>query len=227
MSEDAGAAAASARAAETEPLLRARYPETEGETWAELIQEPGFRRDGDLAVISAPMDFLGINYYTPAVVRAASYREPDPARRTAMDNAFAGEALPGARLTDMGWSVAPDTLEHLLVSLRRRYGTDLPPVFITENGSAEADTPSADGRVHDTDRIAYLTGHTNAVARAVEAGVDVRGYYVWSLLDNFEWAYGYSKRFGIVHVDYATQRRTPKSSFHWYKQLIAAQEASH
>jgi len=210
----------------TEPLLRARYPESEDETWAELIRQQTFRREGDLAVISAPMDFLGINYYTPAVVRAAAYREPEPARRTAMDNAFTGEPLPGARRTEMGWSVAPDTLEELLVSLRRRYGTDLPPVFITENGSAEADTQSADGRVHDTDRIAYLSGHTHAVARAVEAGVNVRGYYVWSLLDNFEWAYGYSKRFGIIHVDYATQHRTPKSSFHWYKGLIAAQKAS-
>ncbi|MEV0977305.1 family 1 glycosylhydrolase [Streptomyces sp. NPDC049915] len=114
----------------------------------------------------------------------------------------------------MGWSVAPETLEELLLSLHRRYGPRLPPVFITENGSAEADTPSADGRIHDADRVACLAAHTEAVARAIRTGVGVRGYYVWSLLDNFEWAHGYSERFGLVHVDYATQRRMPKARFH-------------
>ncbi|MFV2120514.1 GH1 family beta-glucosidase [Streptomyces sp. Act-28] len=206
----------------TEPLLAGRYPRSEEDTWGELITRQEFRRPDDLALISAPMDFLGINYYTPSVVRDAPHREPDPLLRTADDNRFAGVGMPQARHTTMGWPVAPHTLYELLVSLRDRYGDALPPIHITENGSAEHDEPAPDGTVHDTDRISYLDGHLRAVAAALADGVDVRGYYVWSLLDNFEWAHGYSKRFGIVHVDYATQRRTPKDSYHWYRRLIAA-----
>ncbi|MGI5484196.1 GH1 family beta-glucosidase [Streptomyces lavendofoliae] len=205
----------------TEPLLAGRYPATEADTWAELMERQDFRRAGDLDLISAPMDFLGINYYTPSTVRAAPYREPDPGRRHAMDNRFEEVAVPGARRTAMGWPVVPGTFRSLLTSLRERYGAALPPVHITENGSAEHDTPAADGTVHDTDRVSYLRAHLGAVADAMADGVDVRGYYVWSLLDNFEWSYGYSRRFGIVHVDYATQRRTPKASYAWYRELIA------
>ncbi|MGA4799995.1 GH1 family beta-glucosidase [Streptomyces lavendulocolor] len=205
----------------TEPLLRARYPATETDTWEELIEREDFRRAGDLDLVSAPMDFLGINYYTPSVVRAAPYQEPDPDRRHAMDNRFTDTPVPGARRTAMDWPVVPGTLHSLLTSLHRRYGAALPPIHITENGSAEHDVPAPDGTVRDTDRIDYLRDHLGAVADAIADGVDVRGHYVWSLLDNFEWSYGYERRFGIVHVDYRTQRRTPKASYHWYRRLIA------
>lgn len=207
----------------TEPLLRGRYPGEETHTWGELIERQTFRRPGDLELIAAPLDFLGVNYYTPSVVRSAPYRQADPDLRDAMDNRFEAVPVPDVRHTAMGWPVAPDTLRLLLVSLRERYGDRLPPIHITENGSAEHDTLAVDGTVHDDERIAYLQGHLNAVAEAVAQGVDVRGYYVWSLLDNFEWAHGYSKRFGIVHVDYETQQRTPKTSYRWYKDLITSQ----
>ncbi|MCX4703289.1 GH1 family beta-glucosidase [Streptomyces sp. NBC_01352] len=207
----------------TEPLLRGRYPAAEEETWGELITRQTFRQEGDLELISTPMDFLGINYYTPAVVRDAPHRQPDPALRTATDCRIEHADIPGVRRTAMGWAVVPDSLRELLVSLRHEYADTLPPILITENGSAENDVLSADGQIHDPDRIEYLRDHMAAVANAVAEGVDVRGYYVWSLLDNYEWAFGYDKRFGIVHVDYDTLRRTPKDSYRWYQRLIAAQ----
>ncbi|CQR60859.1 GH1 family beta-glucosidase [Streptomyces leeuwenhoekii] len=207
----------------TEPLLKARYADGEDDTWEDLIRHQSFRRSGDLDIVAAPLDFLGINYYTPSVVRAAPYRDADPLTRTADDNRFEGVGVPEARHTAMGWPVVPHTLRDLLVGLRERYGDALPPVHITENGCAEDDVPTPGGAVHDTARVTYLDGHLRAVADAIADGVDVRGYYVWSLLDNFEWAYGYSKRFGLVYVDYATQRRIPKDSYHWYRDLITEQ----
>jgi beta-glucosidase len=207
----------------TEPILAGRYPATEEDTWGELITGQDFRRDGDLELISQPLDFLGINYYRPTVVADAPYRESDPAKRVATDNRYAEVPMPGVRRTAMGWAVAPHTFTDLLVGLKGRYGDALPPLHITENGSAEDDEVSPDGAVHDSDRVAYLRDHLTALRSAMDTGVDVRGYYVWSLLDNFEWAFGYDKRFGIVRVDYATQQRTPKDSYHWYRALIASQ----
>ncbi|MFK4541288.1 beta-glucosidase [Streptomyces tendae] len=206
----------------TEPILAGRYPATEEETWGELITGEDFRRDGDLELISQPLDFLGVNYYRPIVVADAPHRESDPARRVATDNRYEEVRHPGVRHTAMNWPVVPDSFTDLLVALKQRYGDALPPVHITENGSAEDDAAAADGTVHDTDRVDYLRDHLTALRAAIDAGVDVRGYYVWSLLDNFEWAYGYDKRFGIVRVDYDTQRRTPKDSYRWYRELIAA-----
>ncbi|UUU29761.1 GH1 family beta-glucosidase [Streptomyces sp. CA-210063] len=206
----------------TEPLLRGRLPSAEEETWGELITRQTFRQEGDLELISTPMDFLGINYYTPTVVRDAPHRRPDPALRTATDCRIETVDIPGVRRTAMDWAVVPDSLRELLVSLRHEYADALPPILITENGSAEDDVLSTDGQIHDPDRITYLRDHMAAVANAVAEGVDVRGYYVWSLLDNYEWAFGYDRRFGIVHVDYDTLRRTPKDSYRWYQQLIAA-----
>ncbi|MCZ9344524.1 family 1 glycosylhydrolase, partial [Streptomyces sp. TRM76130] len=158
----------------------------------------------------------------PIVVADAPHREPDPALRTATDNRYEEVAFPGVRHTAMNWPVVPESFTDLLVRLKKQYGDALPPVHITENGSAEDDAVAADGAVHDTDRVEYLRSHLTALRAAMDAGVDVRGYYVWSLLDNFEWAYGYDKRFGIVRVDYATQQRTPKDSFRFYRELIAA-----
>lgn len=122
----------------------------------------------------------------------------------------------------MGWPVVPESFTDLLTALKRTYGDALPPMHITENGSAEFDTVGPDGAVHDADRVSYLQSHLTALKAAMDAGVDVRGYYVWSLLDNFEWALGYAKRFGIIRVDYDTQERTPKDSYRWYQRLIAA-----
>ncbi|NYI03642.1 GH1 family beta-glucosidase [Allostreptomyces psammosilenae] len=204
----------------TEPILAGRYPEHERETWGAML-DGSFRRDGDLETISAPLDFLGINYYRPLLVADAPHQRQDPAARTAVDIRVREVPWEGVRHTTMGWPVVPDTFTELLLDLTARY-PDLPPIHITENGSAEDDRVGADGQVHDTDRVGYLRDHLHALAAAVDAGVDVRGYYVWSLLDNFEWAFGYDRRFGIVRVDYDTLERTPKDSYAWYADLIAA-----
>jgi beta-glucosidase len=222
---DSDADRAAVRRAETlhnavwlDPLFAGRYPEHEAETWGELA-DGSYRRDGDLDLIGEPLDFVGVNYYRPTTIADAPHTDPDPATRTAVDVRAAESMRDDVRRTTMGWPVVPDTFTDLLVDLVRRYPT-LPPVIITENGSAEADTVAADGRVHDTDRVAYLHDHLTALAAAIEAGVDVRGYYVWSLLDNFEWAYGYDRRFGIVRVDYDTLERLPKDSYRWYRSMI-------
>ncbi|MBL1068736.1 GH1 family beta-glucosidase [Streptomyces sp. 7-21] len=201
-----------------DPLFAGRYPRHEEETWGAMA-DGSYRRDGDLELIGAPLDFLGINYYRPITVADAPYTDPDPATRTAVDIRAAESMRQDVRLTTMGWPVVPHTFTDLLVDLTRRY-PDLPPIVITENGSAEDDTVAADGQVHDADRVAYLRDHLAALADAIAAGVDVRGYYVWSLLDNFEWAFGYDKRFGIVRVDYDTLERLPKDSYRWYRDLI-------
>jgi beta-glucosidase len=191
----------------TDPLLLREYPDLSAYGVAEM---PGVR-DGDMGVIGAPLDGLGVNYYMPSRVRAAEGPLPF-------------ELIEAAEppLTAFGWPVAPDALERLLTGFRDRYGPTLPPVYITENGCSYADKPDADGRVEDTARVDYLDAHIAAVARAVRSGVDVRGYFVWSLLDNFEWAEGYHQRFGLVHVDFETGARTPKASYGWYRDLIAA-----
>ncbi|GAA4916203.1 GH1 family beta-glucosidase [Streptomonospora salina] len=202
-----------------DPLLRGRYPENEADTWG-VLADGSYRRDGDLDIIGQPLDFLGINYYRPGKVKDAPHDEPDPARRTADDIRVSDVPFDGVRHTQMDWPVVPETFTDLLVDLHRRY-PNLPPVLITENGSAEADTDRSDeGRVRDTDRIDYIRGHLDAVAEAIKAGVDVRGYFVWSLMDNFEWAFGYDRRFGIVRVDYETLERIPKDSYHWYRGLV-------
>jgi len=133
------------------------------------------------------------------------------------------EPIPGYPVTAFGWPVVPAGLTEVLTLLQDRYGAALPPVYITENGCSADDQVNAAGAVTDGARITYLDGHVRAVHRAMEAGVDVRGYFVWSLMDNFEWTEGFHQRFGLVHVDFATQRRTPKDSFGWYQDLIAAQ----
>jgi beta-glucosidase len=170
-------------------------------------------RDGDLAIISAPIDALGVNYYAPTRLSA-----PEDAGLP-----FQLQPIPGYPLTAFGNPVVPAGLTELLTTLADRYGGRLPPVYITENGCSFDDTPDGAGLVDDQQRVGYLDGHIRAVADAMAAGVDVRGYLVWSLLDNFEWAEGYHQRFGLVHVDYDTLRRTPKASFGWYRDLIAGQ----
>ncbi|MGW4466169.1 GH1 family beta-glucosidase [Micromonospora sp. NPDC004704] len=201
-----------------DPLLRGAYPaDIQADTAG--ITDWSFVRDGDLAVISTPIDALGVNYYQPDLVGAAPAGQSDPGTPypTAQDIVF--HPTPGP-VTDMGWSIDPTGLREVLLGIRRDYG-DI-PMYVTENGAAYVDRVTPDGRVPDPERIDYLHAHLAAVHEAMSAGVDLRGYFVWSLLDNFEWGYGYSKRFGLVHVDYATQARTLKDSAHWYREVIAA-----
>jgi len=183
-----------------DPLFKGAYPE---EIMAELGADAPVVEPGDMRIIATPMDYIGINYYSRALSSAAGPIE-------AKDKPYPK--------TDMGWEIYPEGLYELLMTLHREY--ELPATYITENGGAFPD-PTTDGRVHDADRIDYLATHIAAVGKALAAGVPMAGYMVWSLLDNFEWASGYAKRFGIVHVDYATQRRTPKDSALWYRDLVA------
>ncbi|MET0383268.1 MAG: GH1 family beta-glucosidase [Burkholderiaceae bacterium] len=178
-----------------EPVLQGRYPAALATLWPDA---PPPVRAGDLETIAVPMDFLGINYYFRQVVAG------DGAR------GFVERPLPDVERTQMGWEVYPRGLRNLLVGFKRRYRA-LPPIYITENGMASDDV-IANGRVHDEQRVRYFNSHLAAVDEAMRLGVDVRGYFAWSLLDNFEWDHGYEKRFGIVHTDYATLRRTPKDS---------------
>jgi beta-glucosidase len=168
--------------------------------------------EADLRLIREPIDFLGVNYYTRAVVRE------DPG------GGFLGcSSVPqtGAQHTDMGWEIFPEGLKTVLLWVRRRYG-DV-PLCLTENGAAFPDRPEEDGSIQDDRRVAYYRSHLLAALEALREGVDLRGYFAWSLLDNFEWTHGYSKRFGIVYVDFATQRRTPKASAWFLSEVIASQ----
>jgi beta-glucosidase len=183
-----------------DPIFMGSYP-------ADVLQHLGADapvvHSGDLAQIGQPLDFLGINFYTRNLV---STQQPAP-------------PVPGAQgFTDMGWEVVPEALTEHLVRLTREYAP--PPIYITENGMANADTLTA-GQIDDQPRINYLRSHLLALSRAIELGADVRGYFYWSLMDNFEWNSGYAKRFGLIHVDYATQQRTAKKSAQWYSQFIA------
>jgi beta-glucosidase len=179
-----------------QPLLAGSYPE---DLWRTLW--PGSEPlvlAGDLALISQPLDFLGINYYFRSNLRSDG------------QHGFRDVPLAGVERTQMGWEVYPQGLEDLLRGFKASY-PNLPPIYITENGMASDDVVEG-GRVADTQRQSYLQRHFAAVSRAMDAGVEVRGYFVWSLMDNFEWAFGYERRFGLVHVDYGTQQRTLKDS---------------
>jgi beta-glucosidase len=156
------------------------------------------------------LDYLGLNYYRRDTVSARSDRAFD----------FEVGTRPDTEQTQMGWEIAPDGLRDVLVALNREY--EPREIVITENGAAYPDTVESDGRIHDDRRVAYLARHLAAAAEALEAGVPLRGYHVWSVLDNYEWSLGYTRRFGLVHVDFETQRRTPKDSADWYRRLIAA-----
>ena len=186
-----------------DPQMLGHYPEPLAAEMEPLLQP------GDFDIIRQKLDYFAFNHYT----RNRAKRDPD--------HPFLAATLPppaGTKVTDMGWEIAPDALRQVLIDVRARYSGDL-PVYILENGAAFPDRIDAEGRVRDADRIAYLRGYLGAVQDAIAAGVPVRGYFVWSLLDNFEWALGYSKRFGLVHVDYETQERRPKDSFDFYAEL--------
>jgi beta-glucosidase len=177
-----------------------------------------FVQDGDLDKISAPLDFLGVNYYMRHTVVDG---QKDSELTTAMRFSSVGAATilpPGVGTTAMGWPVESDGFTDLLVRLHEEY-TQI-PLYITENGIAVHDYVDPEGDVDDEERVSFLDAHFRAAHAAIVRGVDLRGYMVWSLLDNFEWAEGYSKRFGLVFVDYGTQRRIPKMSAGWYRGVI-------
>jgi beta-glucosidase len=200
-----------------DPLLRGSYPADTLED-VQAVTDGSHIQDGDLEAIHVPLDFLGINYYYRTVVRAG-----DGARDSKSEWPGQGDiekVLTGLPQTEMGWEIDPEGLYDFLT----RVGRDYPgvPLYVTENGAALPDEKGDDGEVHDPDRIAYLDAHFRAAHRAIDDGVDLRGYFVWSLLDNFEWSFGYSKRFGLIHVDFDTLERTPKDSARWYAEVTRA-----
>ena len=192
-----------------DPLFRGEYPSDLLERW-QPVSAPVV--EGDFAKIAAPIDFLGVNYYTRQVVRADENGAPTM-RRSAK-----------SEYTDMDWEISPDGLRDLVIRLQKEYAA--PTIYVTENGAAFSDLRDHEGQVRDPERIAYIADHLASLSEAIERGVPVHGYFVWSLLDNFEWHYGYRKRFGIVYVDYPTLERVPKSSFYWYRDFIAGQRSS-
>lgn len=207
----------------TDPVLAGTYPDHAREVWAP-ITDFSFIQDGDLATAHQPLDFLGVNFYFPSRPKAVAHNEPDPAKRVASDLGVESVVHDGEYLTEMGWPVDAGAFTDLLTWLQDAYGDALPPIYITENGIACPDVVREDGSVDDQDRIRYVGDHLKAVKAAMDKGVDIRGYYLWSLMDNFEWARGYQPRFGLVHVDYDTLKRTPKASFDWYRNVSATHE---
>lgn len=212
-----------------QPVLEGRYPE---ELLADTasVTDWSFVQDGDAELCKVPLSVLGINYYSTGLVkkREGEYVPgdgkpgPDGHKSSPVSPWPAADDVewlpqPGP-YTAMGWNIEPEGLTELLVDVHTRY-PDV-PLAVTENGAAFYDTVAEDGRVHDVDRVTYLHDHIDAVGDAIDKGVDVRGYFVWSLMDNFEWAYGYDRRFGIVHVDYDTLVRTRKDSSYWYAELV-------
>jgi beta-glucosidase len=191
-----------------DPLFRGSYP-------ADLLERNELVaphvRDGDLETVSVPLDFLGVNNYSRFIVAAGADGPQNVGN-------------PDAQHTDMGWEVYPDGLHDVLVRVARDY--EPAAIYITENGAAFPDVRVHDGAVHDVERTAYLESYIGAVGRAIAGGAPVKGYFVWSLLDNFEWAFGYSKRFGIVYIDFPALERVPKDSFYWYRDLIASRRGA-
>jgi beta-glucosidase len=183
-----------------DPIVRGSYP---ARGWAAYGANVPIVQAGDIALIAQRIDFIGINYYSRRLLKNGRMVSP----------------VPNSEYTEMGWEVQAPALRRLLNHLKRDYR--LPPLYITENGSAFVDQVGPDGQVHDPRRLNYLREHLEQLKLALDDGVDVRGYFAWSLLDNFEWAFGYSKRFGLVHVDFQTQQRIIKDSGRWYAQTIA------
>lgn len=195
----------------TDPIYGMGYPADIVAAYSEagyLPQGLSFVEPGDMELIAGPTDFQGVNYYTRSVIAAGENGQPW--REVRYDTPR----------TDMDWEIYPQGLYELLLRLYSHYGAQ--KLYITENGASYSDGPDDEGRVRDARRTEYLRVHFEACLRAIAAGVPLAGFFVWSLLDNFEWALGYQQRFGLVHVDYETLRRTPKDSFHWYSQVIAA-----
>ncbi len=198
-------------------VLLGRYPDDVLEDFSR-ISDLSHIRDGDLGQIARPLDALGLNYY-----RCHHVRHEPGASAIGPEAQWPGSpnvqlVTPPGPVTDGGWAIEPDGLREALVAVSRSHRP--PPLYVHETGAAFDDDLSADGEVHDEARVRWLDGHLRAAAEALEEGVDLRGLFVWSLLDNFEWSEGYRHRFGIVHVDYDSLTRTPKASARWYREVI-------
>ncbi|HEY6494806.1 MAG TPA: GH1 family beta-glucosidase [Trebonia sp.] len=205
-----------------DPLFHGRYPELlDGDTDYSPAAVPGLVREGDFGVIGAPLDFLGVNFYSPHYV-GLLHQDGGPRRGETVTGPGTVSVQPeGLPVTAMNWLVEPGSIRELLTRVVAPV-TGALPVYITENGSAWYDYVTQDGRVHDDERTAYLRSHLTAIHGAITDGVPVRGYFGWSLLDNYEWAEGYAKRFGLAFVDFETQRRILKDSGEFYASVIAA-----
>ena len=188
-----------------DPISGRGYPQDMVETFGVKME---FIQDRDLEQIAVPLDFLGMNYYLRQIERSSAIPESKNQPRTVFRT---------DETTEMGWEVYPEGIYNMLLRLKVDY--DFPAIYITENGAAYKDEVAA-GQVHDPKRLSYIKRHLEQVSKAIEVGVPVKGYFAWSLFDNFEWAYGYSKRFGLIYVDYQTQKRIIKSSAKWYQQVI-------
>jgi len=198
-----------------DPIYKGSYP-------AEAVQayirkgvlkneNPDFIQSGDMQLISAPTDFLGINYYTRQV-----FHTDQP--NSSAEISFKSLPAPKDNQTEMGWEIFPQGLFDLLQKIYQEYKPT--KILITENGASYSYAPDNFGKIDDSKRIEYLDMHLQTVAKAIQAGIPVKGYFLWSFMDNFEWAQGYSQRFGLVYVDYKTQKRTPKASAYWYGKVI-------
>jgi len=191
-----------------DPIFKGIYPE---ELFAWIATQRPKIVAGDLEAIHQPIDFLGINYYRAQTVAFDLEGSLLKARQEQL-------SAPGWGRTEMDWGIYPGGLTYVLKDIHERYQPA--QIYVTENGCALPELPNESGAINDWARIDYLRAHLHAIHTAIQSGVNVRGYYVWSLMDNFEWAWGYRPRFGLVHVDFDTQKRTPKASAHWYKQVI-------
>jgi beta-glucosidase len=189
-----------------DPLAGRGYPEDVRQAYGDDLQ---FVLPGDLRAVAAPIDFLGLNYYFRNIARSTAIPESENAPRA---------VFPGDEVTEMGWEVYPRGLLEMLAHVHFTYG--FPSYYITENGAAVPDVVGPDGAVDDARRVSYIRRHLQTLHQAVELGLPVEGYFVWSLMDNFEWSEGFSKRFGLFYVDYGSQRRIPKTSAGWYRDVI-------
>ncbi|HSG27018.1 MAG TPA: family 1 glycosylhydrolase, partial [Candidatus Krumholzibacterium sp.] len=196
-----------------DPIFKGSYPEDTIEDRVSRGHLPAaglpFLKGGDLDIISVPIDFLGLNYYTRVIMKSRPDGGPVEVK-----------GAPGEDLTDMGWEVYPEGLYELLKRLSDDYGPE--KIYITENGAAFPDEPDSTGRIRDLRRIDYIRGHLEAACRALNDGVKLGGYFAWSLMDNFEWAHGYTKRFGLYRVDFGSMERSPRDSAYYYRDIIAS-----
>ena len=204
-----------------DPLFRGRYPD---DLFTDLRVAPPPIREDDFSIISVPIDFLGVNYYSRMLVRSRTETVTLAEHTVPAASYEAVERIPGASYTEMGWEIFPDGLANILTRIHREYAPKA--LVVTESGAAFDDHWDGTGNIHDQQRIDYLRAHIQTVAQVIRQGVPIKGYVVWSFLDNFEWSEGYRKRFGLVYVDYPTQRRIIKDSGRWYASFVASQRES-
>jgi beta-glucosidase len=205
-----------------DPIFHGSYPE---DLFTDMGVTPPPVLEDDFSIISVPLDFLGVNYYSRMIVRDRVDSNTTNGQNGHDDSYEAVEHIPGATYTEMGWEIFPEGLSNILTRIDRDYAPKA--MIVTESGAAFEDHWDGDGHIHDQQRVDYLRAHIQTVAQVIRQGVPINGYFVWSFMDNFEWSEGYRKRFGLVYVDYPTQRRIIKDSGHWYASFVRSQSASY